>query len=51
MNRNTNPINYKLGWVIAWINKPERLRHRSREKKVPSSIPRLDISVVVTSQC
>ena len=29
----------------------ERLRYRSREQKVPSSSPRLDISVEVTSQC
>ena len=26
----------------------ERLRRRSREQKIPSSIPRLDISVEVT---
>ena len=29
----------------------ERLRRRSREQKVPSSIPRLGISVEVTSSC
>ena len=29
----------------------ERLRHRSCEQKVPSSIPRSGISVEVTSQC
>ena len=29
----------------------ERLRYRSREQKVPSSSPRSDISVEVTSQC
>ena len=29
----------------------ERLRYRSREKKVQSSSPRSDISVEVTSQC
>ena len=29
----------------------ERLRCRSREQKVPSSIPRSDISIEVTSQC
>ena len=28
----------------------ERLRHRSREQKVPSSSPRLDISVEVTKK-
>ena len=29
----------------------EWLRHRSRKQKFPSSIPRLDITVEVTSQC
>ena len=29
----------------------ERLRHRSYEQKIPSSIPRLGIIVEVTSQC
>ena len=29
----------------------ERLRHRSREQKVPSSSPCSDISIEVTSQC
>ena len=33
------------GAVAEW------LRHRSREQKVPSSSPRLDIIVEVTSQC
>ena len=29
----------------------ERLRYRSPEQKVPSSSPRFDVSVEVTSQC
>ena len=29
----------------------ERLRYRSREQKVPSSSPRSDVNVEVTSQC
>ena len=40
----TNNEQYS-GAVSEW------LRHRSREQKVPSSIPRLVISVEVTSQC
>ena len=32
-------------------NMAERLRHRSYDQKVPSSIPRSGISVEVSSQC
>ena len=35
--------------VVAQMNVAERLRHRSFDQKVPSSIPRSGISVEVTS--
>ena len=36
---------------ITKLSVAERLRHRSCEQNIPSSIPRLGISVEVTSQC
>ena len=50
----------KWGMKLEWVYNlrsaikgavAERLRYRSREQKVPSSSPRSDISVEVTSQC
>ena len=49
--------NYKIDQTnlntVTWLGilLDERLRHRSCDQKVPSSIPRSGISVEVTSQC
>ena len=45
------PTDVSNGITIQSGAVAERLRYRSREQKVPSSSPRSDISVEVTSQC
>ena len=51
LGENSSHITLGMDALIDYGAVAKRLRHRSREKIVPSSNPRWDISVEVTSQC